>query len=224
MGEITNRKLPRVLLSLIAALVLAFAIGYSGVSGFGGEPIGVDKASAYPGTYVEDIAYTAGVDANAFWRDYFAYYDDPWEDVQNIVSVCNHPLGAHYQPGNMNIYYDTCWDNNNYGDGAIAAIMAHEVGHHVQNMAGIYRQGHITVHTELQADCLAGVYMADAWYRGMLDGNDLEQAEAWMYNHGDNLDWENVDHHGTGEERLAWFDHGWTTEDPGKCAAALNLP
>src|SRR3712207_1909569 len=154
MGEVTNRTLPRVLLSLIVALLLAFVIGYIGVSGFGGEPIGVDKASAYPGTYVEDIAYTAGVDANAFLRDYFAYYDDPWEDVQNIVSVCNHPLGAHYQPGNMNIYYDTCWDNNNYGDGAIAAIMAHEVGHHVQNMAGIYRQGHITVHTELQADCL----------------------------------------------------------------------
>ena len=60
MGERTNRKLPRVLLSLIAALLLAFVIGYIGVSGFGGEPIGVEKASAFPGNpYVEDIALNA---------------------------------------------------------------------------------------------------------------------------------------------------------------------
>src|SRR3712207_4999670 len=59
MGERTNRKLPsRVLLSLIAALLLAFVSGYIGISGFGGEPIGVEKASAYPGNpYVEDIAH-----------------------------------------------------------------------------------------------------------------------------------------------------------------------
>ena len=78
----------------------------------------------------------------------------------------------------MNIYYDCCWDSNNYGDDAIAAIVAHEVGHHVQNMAGIY--GHIAVHTELHADCLAGIYMAQTWREGLLDGNDLEEAENWF--------------------------------------------
>jgi len=222
MGERVNHRLPRVLLTLIAALLLAFVIGYIGVSGFGGEPIGVEKASAYPGEYIEDIAYTAAVDANALWRDYFAYHDDPWEDVQNLVFVCNQ--GASYNTGNMNIYYDTCWDSNNWGDGAIAAIVAHEVAHHAQNMAGIYKEQHLTVHTELQADCLAGVYMADAWHRGMLDGDDLQQAEDWFLDHGDYASWEDVDHHGAGEERLAWFDHGWTTEEPGECARALYLP
>jgi len=94
MGARLNRGLPRVLLPLIAALLLAFVIGYIGVSGFGGEPIVVEKASAEQSAandqstsgpepryddnpYIKDLAYTAAVDANALWRDYFAYYDAP---------------------------------------------------------------------------------------------------------------------------------------------------
>jgi hypothetical protein len=64
MGERVNHRLPRVLLTLIAALLLAFVIGYIGVIGFGGEPIGVEKASAYPGNPdVQDIAQNAFVDS-----------------------------------------------------------------------------------------------------------------------------------------------------------------
>jgi predicted metalloprotease len=241
MGEVTNRTLPRVLLSLIAALLLAFVIGYIGVSGFGGEPIGVEKASAYPGEYVEDIAATAKQDASEYWYKWFADNGsaDSWVDP-DLYWVYNHPVsvpcgesGVHYPEegpmycsADMGIYYTVNWGGNDYGDGAIAAVMAHEVGHHVQNLAGILAMkagGQLyTVHTELQADCFAGVYMADAYWNGMLDGNDIDQARDWMYHAGDEKPVDDADHHGSGQQRLDWFNYGWDTEDPTECAAALG--
>jgi len=227
MSERVNHRLPRVLLSLIAALLLAFVIGYIGVSGFGGEPIGVEKASAYPGTYVEDIATTAKQDASKYWYNWFADNGSADSWVTPRLYLYNGYDGPYYSSDDYGINYSADWEMGiDYGDGAIAAVMAHEVGHHVQELAGILDMkagGQLyTVHTELQADCLAGVYMADAYWDGMLDNNDYQQARNWMYNAGDGRPVDDAWHHGSGQQRLDWFDYGWDTEDPTKCAAALG--
>jgi hypothetical protein len=226
MSERVNHRLPGVLLSLVAALLLAFVIGYIGVSGFAGEPIGVEKASAYPGTYVKDITATAKQDASKYWYNWFAHngYAGSW--VTPRLIQYNNSDDPYYQKYNYTIYWGLYWDGKKYGDGALATTMAHEVGHHVQKLVGILdlKDGGqlYTVQTELQADCFAGVYMADAYWDGMLDKNDFGQARNAIYHYGDELPVDDANHHGTGPQRLAWFEYGWRTGDPTKCAGALR--
>lgn len=187
---------------------------------------GVEKASAYPGTYVKDITKTAKQDSSEYWHTWFAQNGAGNSWVSTRLYLSNNAEGPYYQPNSYSIHYGLNWGGKAYGDGALAAVMAHEMAHHVQKLAGILdmqAQGQLyTVHTELQADCLAGVYMNDAYWDGMLDGNDLGQARTMFYKSGDDLPVDHADHHGSGKQRLDWFDYGWKTGDPTKCAAALG--
>jgi predicted metalloprotease len=234
MGERMSRKLPRVLLSLIAALVLAFAIGYIGVSGFGGEPIGVEKASAYPGDpYVQDIAQNAFLDSADYWYSVFvdngieSEWGNPklyWVYDEPISYACDGGVlypeeGPMYCGANWGIYYQVDFVAKEYGDGAVAATVAHEMGHHVQNLLGI---PHMYSYTkELEADCLAGVYMANAWHRGLVDDGDYHEAYEMFGAIGDDAAWNEEGHHGTGPERQEWFESGWETEDPAQCRTTI---
>jgi len=63
------------------------------------------------------------------------------------------------------------------GDFAQAYVIAHEVGHHVQNLRGLLGKHEAdSVHVELQADCLAGAWAKDADQRGLVEGGDIEEA------------------------------------------------
>ena len=232
--EMTKRTLPRVLLTLIATLLLAFVIGYIGVSGFGGEPIGIEKASAYPGPYVEDIAETAWQDSNRFWHSFFvdSGYADRWGPA-NLYWVYDEPVnipcgnevlypeqGPVYCGMDWGIYYQVDFLAKEYGDGAVAAVVAHEMGHHVQNLLGSHKR--YTVQNELEADCFAGVYMASAYWDGMLDKGDVNEAYEMFGAMGDELDVYHDAHHGTSQERQEWFERGWNTEDPTQCGVALS--
>ncbi len=63
------------------------------------------------------------------------------------------------------------------GDFAQAYVIAHEVGHHVQNLRGLLGRGEVNqVETELQADCLAGAWAKDAEARKLLEVGDLDEA------------------------------------------------
>lgn len=232
MGERTNRALPRVL-SLIAALLLAFAISYIGVSGFGGEPIGVEKASAYPGNpYVKDIALNAFEDSADFWQSVFVdngiKWGDPvlyWVYDEPVSYACDGGIlypeeGPMYCGADRGIYYQVDFVAKEYGDGAVAATVAHEMGHHVQTLLGIPHKYSYT--RELEADCLAGVYMAKAWRRGVVDDSDYYEAYEMFGDIGDDAAWNEEGHHGTGQERQEWFDLGWNTEDPPRCRTYIN--
>jgi predicted metalloprotease len=233
MGERTNRKLPRVLLSLIAALLLAFVIGYIGISGFGGEPIGVEKASAFPGNpYVEDIALNAFEDSSDYWHSVFVdnglnwgnpdlywVYDEPVSIPCGPDGVLYPEEGPVYCGADWGIYYQVDFVAKEYGDGAVAATIAHEMGHHVQTLLDI---PHIYSYTnELEADCLAGVYMADAWHRGLVNNGDYYEAYDMFGAIGDDAAWYEAGHHGTGQERQDWFELGWQTENPAQCRTTI---
>ncbi len=63
------------------------------------------------------------------------------------------------------------------GDFAQAYVIAHEVGHHVQNLRGLLGKGSVDqIHIELQADCLAGAWAKDANRRGLVETGDVDEA------------------------------------------------
>ena len=264
--ETTKRTLPRVLLTLIATLLLAFVIGYIGVSGFGEEPFGVEKASAQQSatgnqsalqdlpkmsaaTASNSITYhdnTAKGVAKSVWRhssnvwanllaragydwvdpDLYFVYKDPVKvpygcgNTQN--KVWDPSGGPFYCSRDYGIYYTVYFKVqghyiHHYGDAAVAAIVAHEMGHHVQEMLGIRDAGKLPYLVELQADCFAGVEMNNLYWDGALDEGDLDEALNIMYAVGDDLPRRDYRHHGTSAERKQAFYQGYNTGDPSQC-------
>lgn len=122
------------------------------------------------------------------------------------------------------------------GEAARAYVIAHEVGHHVQNLLGISARvsdaeqaagsragaNKISVRTELQADCFAGVW---ARASGRLDAADIDQAVNAAAAVGDDRLQRETQGvvvpdsftHGSSAERTHWFRLGWNTGDPAAC-------
>ena len=125
------------------------------------------------------------------------------------------------------------------GDFARAYVIAHEVGHHVQNLLGISSQvqqqqaqsseegaNALSVRLELQADCLAGVWGAHAKQeRDFLEGGDIEEAlQAASAIGDDRLQAQTRGHvvpesftHGSSAQRVEWFRRGLDSGDPQAC-------
>jgi predicted metalloprotease len=113
------------------------------------------------------------------------------------------------------------------GDFAQAYVLAHEVGHHVQNLIGAMSvavpgetEPQTSVRVELQADCLAGVWGHSA--RGALEISDEDLAEATNAAHAIGDDTlghrdEATFTHGSSEQRIRWFRRGFSSGDPRQC-------
>jgi len=113
----------------------------------------------------------------------------------------------------------------NYG---VAAILAHEIGHHVQRTSGVRvaaapnRAGQVlSIQAELGADCLGGVWAADAARRGWLPVDGVEQAREITSAAGDLAGTSRSDPraHGTSEQRLQAFTDGFADCSPQECLA-----
>ena len=129
------------------------------------------------------------------------------------------------------------------GDFAQAYVIAHEVGHHVQNVTGVLPQvqqalaervappDELSIRMELQADCLAGVWGRSTYERGMLERGDLDEALRAAAAVGDDRiqrrttgrinpeSWT----HGSSEQRLSWFSRGFEAGEPGACDTFSEL-
>jgi predicted metalloprotease len=97
--------------------------------------------------------------------------------------VATEAVGPFYCPNDRKVYIDLSFYDELRrrfgapGDFAQAYVIAHEVGHHVQNQLGLLRdQQHHSIEIELQADCLAGAWARDADRRGELELGDLNEA------------------------------------------------
>lgn len=101
------------------------------------------------------------------------------------------------------------WIYKEVGEFGVVQVLAHEWGHHIQKTAALTTA--LPMFTELQADCLAGVYARDAQDRGILSSDDL--AAAWLValNAGDSLDtpWFDGNAHGNSAQRLFHFNQGF---------------
>jgi predicted metalloprotease len=123
------------------------------------------------------------------------------------------------------------------GDLATQYIVAHEYGHHVQNLEGISDQvtqleqqhpdqaNQYSVKLELQADCLAGVWAHDADARGLLEQGDLNEALNAAAAVGDDRIQQQTQGrvdpdsftHGTSQQRQTWFNRGFSSGSPSNC-------
>ena len=156
-------------------------------------------------------------------------------------------MGPFYCPGDRKVYIDLAFFDTLRarlgapGDFAQAYVIAHEVGHHVQNLLGITdraeaarRQGpraqanQMSVRVELQADCFAGVW-AHHSQRGKnwLEAGDLEEAMNAASQIGDDTLQRQAQGrvvpesftHGTSAQRVRWFQRGLKSGNPGQCNA-----
>lgn len=150
-------------------------------------------------------------------------------------------MGPFYCPGDSKLYIDLSFYDELKGrfgapgDFAQAYVVAHEVGHHVQNLLGISEQvnqlrsrlsekefNKISVRMELQADFFAGVWAHHAQrMKNLLDERDIEDGLRAASAIGDDtLQRQSQGHvvpdaftHGTSAQRVRWFRKGWDTGD-----------
>lgn len=141
--------------------------------------------------------------------------------------------GPFYCPADDKLYIDPSFYDTlakrlkSPGDFAQAFVLAHEVGHHVQNVIGSLRlkvkgetKEQVSVRTELQADCLAGVWGHSARADLSITDEDLDEALRAAHAIGDDAlghTDESKFSHGSSEQRVRWFRRGFDTGDPGKC-------
>ena len=153
-------------------------------------------------------------------------------------------MGPFYCPPDREVYLDTAFFNDLSrrfgapGDFAQAYVIAHEVGHHVQNQLGIMSQfdreaqraspsarNALSVRLELQADCFAGVWGHFAAQRNLLDPGDIEEGLKAAAAVGDDRIQQQTQGrvvpesftHGSAEQRTRWFRVGLDTGDIRKC-------
>jgi hypothetical protein len=142
-------------------------------------------------------------------------------------------VGPFYCPADRKLYIDPSFYDvmekklRAPGDFAQAYVIAHEVGHHVQNLIGSSRQklsgessNQASVRVELQADCFAGVWGHTA--RASLEITDQDLGEALTAAHAigdDALGQSDARQftHGTSEQRKRWFRRGFESGDARQC-------
>jgi predicted metalloprotease len=145
-------------------------------------------------------------------------------EVRSACGVAGSAVGPFYCPGDTNVYLDLGFFHElsdklgAKGELAMAYVVAHEVGHHVQNLLGISEQvqryqargskaeaNQISVRTELQADYLAGVFIRHAQEtKQILEKGDIESAMVAANQIGDDT----LQRRATGSVRREQFTHG----------------
>lgn len=158
-----------------------------------------------------------------------------------VSSACGYAsaaTGPFYCPGDRNLYLDFAFFNelkNDFkasGDFAQAYVIAHEVGHHVQNLTGtmdkVQRAGEnnrLSVALELQADCYAGVWAHYAAKKGLVETGDPEEALRAAAAVGDDMIQKRTQGyvvpesftHGSAQQRMEWFAKGMNSGDMRQC-------
>lgn len=198
---------------------------------------------------IEDFLATVLADTERVWNDIFDSYGRNYNEpvlnfykdsVQTGCGLAGSNLGPFYCPNDEGIYIDISFSEelkNNFdapGDFALAYVLAHEVGHHVQNELGITEQvftqrerlsetefNKLSVKMELQADYYAGVFAKYVEEEGYLEAGDIKEAMNAAAGVGDDRIQEKAIGrvipdkftHGTSEQRVNWFMRGYEYGD-----------
>lgn len=189
-------------------------------------------------------------DTEDIWNDLFRRLNQTYREPEMHIfsdavnTACGQQssaVGPFYCPGDSTVYLELGFFNlleermGAGGDFARAYVIAHEVGHHIQNLTGYSDKVHkgqrgaskaeanaLSVRLELQADFLAGVWAHHAQRKGLLERGDLEEALNAASQIGDDVLQRKATGrvgrsesftHGTGRQRVRWFRRGFETGD-----------
>jgi predicted metalloprotease len=254
-------------LGLIVLLVLYLLIGGlpggggggfgidPGTGGLGAAPAGesaIENAPADDDEQEAFVRFVAG-EIDETWTRIFAESNQRYERPTTVLYTqavqtngCGSApssVGPFYCPADRKIYVDLTFFRELSerfgapGDFARAYVLAHEAGHHVQNLLGVSEDvnrqqqedpesaNELSVRLELQADCLAGVWAKSAYKKNLLESGDLEEGLAAAAAVGDDRIQEQAGRridreswtHGSSEQRQTWFRKGFDSGDPSSC-------
>jgi len=201
-----------------------------------------------------DFVSVVLADTEDTWNDIFREYGSRYQEPNLVLfsgaveSACGYAqsaMGPFYCPRDQKVYIDLSFYRDlKYqlgapGDFAQAYVIAHEVGHHVQNLFGISEQvynarqrlsetegNRLSIMQELQADCFAGVWAHNAdKARDILEQGDIEEGLNAASSIGDDrLQKQSQGHvtpdsftHGSSEQRVRWFKTGLKSGDVSSC-------
>lgn len=217
-------------------------LGPEGLDGTTGSPSGPIELTAQDqaeGEFVSVVlADTEEIWARVFQEQLGRSYRPPVlvlfkEATRSACGGASEATGPFYCPADRKVYLDTSFFTTMHqrlgagGDFAAAYVVAHEVGHHIQNELGILGEANrirqqvsqaesnaISVRVELQADCLSGIWAREAAETlGVVERGDLEEAVNAARQIGDDTLQRNAGQrpmphtftHGTSEQRSRWF-------------------
>ena len=203
---------------------------------------------------LRDFVAVILADTEDTWRELFQQMGRQYQEprlvlfsgaVQSACGFAEAAVGPFYCPGDKKVYIDLSFYRDLRerlgapGDFAQAYVIAHEIGHHVQNLLGIAeriraaqgRRGQaeanaLQVRMELQADCFAGVWANNAQRaRQVLEAGDIEEGlNAASAIGDDRLQRQSQGRvvpesftHGSSAQRVRWFKRGIESGDPGQC-------
>lgn len=246
---------------IVVVLIICWITGINPLTLLSGGDIGFDGGGTSQQT---QQSTPANDEMTAFVRTVLADTEDTWSEIfkaagqtyqdptlllfsGQVRSACgfaSSASGPFYCPGDRKLYLDTTFFNElsqrfgASGDFAEAYVIAHEVGHHVQNLIGVLpkfnqmRQrmseteaNQMSVRVELQADCFAGVWGKRTDQKGLLSQGDLEEALNAAQQIGDDTLQKRTQgyvvpesfNHGTSAQRMRWFKRGFDSGNMNSC-------
>jgi len=231
--------------------------GSGGLVPGGGGQITEDTSSQDGGSPASDemkqFVATVLAETEDTWTGIFKSegltYEDPKlvlfsSQVRSACGFASAAAGPFYCPGDHKVYLDMTFFQQldqqfgASGEFARAYVVAHEVGHHVQNLTGIMgkfnqmRQGmseadanQLSVRIELQADCFAGVWAHYTAQKGILEQGDIESALNAAKQIGDDTLQKKTQgyvvpesfNHGTSQQRQTWLARGYKSGKLSDC-------
>ena len=238
---------------IIGAGVAAYMMGYNPLAllGMGGSSVSrpVDKVKdEKQAVFIKKVLAST----EDIWKQKLRGYKEPIMVLYrgSTRSGCGHAssqMGPFYCPADQKVYLDLGFfdelasRHNSPGDFAQAYVLAHEIGHHIQNLQGTLAQvqkakqswggsstkaNALQVKVELQADCYAGVWAYNAHKQfNILQPGDIEEALRAASSIGDDTLQKQAGGavrpdaftHGSSKQRIEWFKRGVKTGDIRQC-------
>jgi predicted metalloprotease len=219
-------------------------------------PTTSSEARPLPEAGEDELADFVGVvvkETENLWTEVFQQNDLAYQPPQVVLftdqvnsgcGVASADTGPFYCPNDQKVYIDLSFydqlrrEFGAPGDFAQAYVLAHEVGHHIQNVTGVLPEfnrarasmsqeeaNQYSVRVELQADCYAGIWANYAGQQNLLEQGDAEEAINAANQIGDDTLQERMQgfavpktfNHGTSAQRKEWFERGFSTGDVGQC-------
>lgn len=240
-----------IVLFLVFSGVLGGGGGLSGLSGLAPGGAVQPGGTLQPQSDTDEFLAYVVADIQDFWAATFRESGRDYPETRLVLfdggtqSGCgpaSSATGPFYCPADQKVYLDLGFFDElqsrfgaQGGDFAIAYVVAHEFGHHVQTVLGVSeavqqqaaedpaRRNDLSVRQELQADCLAGVWARSA--ASDLEPGDIEEALSAASAVGDDRIQEattgRIDReswtHGSADQRVTWFTDGYRSGEVGRC-------